>query len=102
MNFKQIGLMIYNEVSIMNKKKQGFLYLKNIIGEAFFEKHKDSAVFSSQNIEEGLFCFLGIDLHPENTKLCLSASLQDWDIFATCIVKDNDIICSECRLPSER
>lgn len=84
----------------MNRKKIGFEKLVNIIGKDFFEMHKNAAVFSSEETDNGLFCFLGIDLHPEKANLCLSCSIDVWDIYASCYVKDeNNIVLAECRLP---
>ena len=83
----------------MSKKKIGFNFLVKTIGEEFFKEHQDTAVFSSEEFDEGLFCFLGIDLHPERAQLTLSASLNDWDVYATCYVKENDkIVLDQCRL----
>lgn len=83
----------------MSDKKKGFLKLASEIGQEFFNGHKDCAVFSSQETEEGLFCFLGIDMHPELRNCCLSAQMSDWDIYASCVVANSDIIIGECRLP---
>lgn len=83
----------------MSDKKKGFLKLVSEIGQKFFDEHKDTAVFCSQDVDEGLFCFLGIDLHPELRNCCLSAQMSDWDIYASCIVTDSDIVMGECRLP---
>ena len=65
----------------------------------FFEKHKSTAVFSSEETENGLFCFLGIDLHPQNANITLSCSIDSWDVYATCYVKDDDVILDKCKLP---
>lgn len=85
----------------MSRKKRGFKRLVETIGEQFFKEHENSAVFSYGETEKGLHCFLGISLHPENTHITLSASLDDWDIYATCYVRENDIIMDKCRLPEE-
>ena len=63
----------------MNKKRIGFNKLVEVIGKDFFECHKDTAVFSTEETDKGLFCFLGIDLHPEKARLCLSATMDEWD-----------------------
>jgi hypothetical protein len=83
----------------MNKRKLGFEKLVNTIGKEFFDAHKESACFSYGDTEQGLYCFLGIDLHPENAKLTLSADIDDWDIYASCYVTDTDIIMDKCKLP---
>ena len=83
----------------MNEKRTGFEALVNVIGKDFFEAHKDSAVFSTEETKKGLFCFLGIDLHPEKRGLCLSASMDEWDIYASCYVIDNEVVMDKCKLP---
>lgn len=83
----------------MSKEKIGFKKLVETIWEQFFKKHEDSEVFSYGETEKGLHCFLGISLHPENAKVTLSASLDDWDIYATCYVTDDDVIVYKCKLP---
>lgn len=83
----------------MSKEKIGFQTLVNVIGVRFFKEHENSAVFSYGEEDKGLFCFLGISLHP-NTKLNgLSASMDDWDIYASCYVTDTQVIMDKCRLP---
>ena len=83
----------------MSKEKIGFQTLVNVIGVQFFKEHENSAVFSYGEEDKGLFCFLGISLHP-NTKLNgLSASMDDWDIYASCYVTDTQVIMDKCRLP---
>ena len=86
-------------VFIMDKKKIGFDKLIEIIGKDFYEKHKDDACFSYGEEEKGLFCFLGIDLHPQNRKARLSVSIDEWDVYATCYVTNDEIIINECKLP---
>lgn len=84
----------------MSKTKIGFERLVDVIGKEFFEAHKSSAVFCHGEEDMGLWCFLGIDLHPENAKITLSASMDDWDVYASCFVTDdNEIIMDKCRLP---
>ena len=85
----------------MNKKRIGFNALVEKIGKDYFELHKDTAVFSSQETNKGLFCFLGIDLHPQRDKLCLSASMEEWDIYASCYVTDNEVIMDKCKFTKE-
>lgn len=84
----------------MTKKRLGFNRLVEVIGKDFFERHKDTAVFSSGETDKGLFCFLGIDLHPEKARLCLSASMDEWDVYASCYVTDDDVIMDKCKLPN--
>jgi hypothetical protein len=83
----------------MNKKRIGFEKLVSIIGVDYFEAHKDTAVFSSEETESGLFCFLGIDLHPVKSNPCLSCKIDEWDIYASCYVTETDIIVDKCKLP---
>ncbi len=83
----------------MDKKKRGFTKLIELIGEDFYKKNENNAVFCWGEEEKGLFCFLGIDLHPENKGITLSANMEEWDIFASCFVTDTDIIIDKCRLP---
>ncbi len=83
----------------MSKKKRGLKKLIEIMGEQFVKEHEDSAVFSYGETKKGLHCFLGISLHPENARVTLSASLDDWDIYATCYVTDDDVIVDKCKLP---
>ncbi len=48
---------------------------------------------------QGLYCFLGFDLHSNERSLTLSCKLQEWDVFATCVVSDDDLELKECKLP---
>ena len=82
----------------MTEKKLGFNALVEVIGAQFFDAHKDTAVFSTEETERGLFCFLGIDLHPSKT-ITLSCAIEEWDIYATCYVKDNSVMMDKCKLP---
>ena len=85
---------------IYEQKKIGFIRLVETIGRAFFDDHKDSAVFSSGDTEKGLFCFLGIDLHTDEREATLSCSVDDWDIYASCyVLDDGEIEMDKCRLP---
>lgn len=84
----------------MNKKRLGFNKLVEVIGKDFFELHKDTAVFSSGETDKGLFCFLGINLHPEKARFCLSASMDEWDVYASCYVTDTKVIIDKCKLPN--
>ncbi len=83
----------------MSKEKRGFQALVNTIGLQFFLDHENSAVYSYGEEEKGLFCFLGISLHPSTVLRGLSASMDDWDIYASCYVTDTQIIMDKCRLP---
>lgn len=83
----------------MSKKRIGFNKLVETIGVQFFEEHKNYAVFSSEETENGLFCFLGIDLHPEKSNITLSCSIDDWDVYATCYVRENEVVLDKCKLP---
>ena len=83
----------------MTKKRKGFLLLVDTIGKAFFEEHKDHALFSWGEEEKGLFCFLGISLSPQSEAVTLSCKADEWDVFASCYVTDNDIILDSCKLP---
>ena len=96
--------MIYKGViNIMTEKERiGYLKLVETIGREYCLQHKDTACFCAQELEKGLYCFLGIDLHADERELCLSASMSDWDIYATCYVLDNnDVVLDECRLPEQ-
>lgn len=83
----------------MSDKKIGFTALVETIGSVFFNEHKNSAVFSSEETEDGLFCFLGIDLHPDKRQITLSCDMDEWDIYATCYVKNKKAILDKCKLP---
>ena len=48
---------------------------------------------------EGVYCFLGISLKPEDPVPTLSGSLDDWDVYASCYVTDTEIIMSDYKLP---
>ncbi len=85
----------------MNKEKIGFQALIKVIGEQFFKEHEDNAVFSYGEENKGLYCFLGISLHPSDRLNGLSASIDDWDIYASCYVTDTDVIMDKCRLPEK-
>lgn len=52
----------------MDKKRRGFEKLISVIGIDFFNDHRDRACFSCGDTEQGLYCFLGIDLHPQKQK----------------------------------
>ena len=86
----------------MNKKRIGFNKLVEVIGKDFFECHKDTAAFSTEETDKGLFCFLGIDLHPEKARLCLSATMDEWDVYASCYVTDATVIIDKCKLPMDQ
>ena len=83
----------------MNREKIGFRALVEVIGEQFFWAHQDAAVFSYGEEELGLHCFLGISLHPGMQVSGLSASMDDWDIYASCYVTDTQVVMDKCRLP---
>ena len=85
----------------MSKKKRGLNKLIEVIWEKFCREHQEGAIFSCDETEgeRGLYCFLGIDLHPEDAKITLSASLDNWDIYATCYVTDDDVILDKYKLP---
>ena len=69
------------------------------IGREFVEAHRADACFATQEMEDELFCFLGIDLHSDGRKLCLSNE-NDWDVYTSCYVKDGFAELSDCRLPA--
>ena len=83
----------------MKKEIIGFQALIKEIGFQFFKEHEDNAVFSYGEEEKGLYCFLGISLHPNLAIDGLSASIEDWDIYASCYVTDTQVIMDKCRLP---
>lgn len=87
---------------IKRRQAIGFKALIEKIGNKFFEEHKDRAVYSYGEEDIGLFCFLGISLHPasELKGLKLSASMDEWDIYASCYVTDAEVIMDKCRLPA--
>jgi hypothetical protein len=85
----------------MSKKDLGLQKLIDTIGRDFCYAHKDAACFSWGDTEKGLFCFLGIDLHPERAQVTLSVDIDEWDIYATCYVTDTEIIMGKCRLPQD-
>ena len=84
----------------MSREKDGFKKLVAVIGEDFCQKHKDVSCFSYENIDEGLFCFLGFDLHANERKITLTCDIDEWDVYATCIVTDNNIEIKDCKLPA--
>ena len=69
------------------------------IGKQFVEAHRADACFATQEMEDKLFCFLGIDLHSDERKLCLSNE-NDWDVYASCYVQDGTVNLSDCKLPA--
>ena len=83
----------------MDKKRIGFNKLVETIGKNFFELHKETALFSYGEEDIGLYCFLGIDLHPELRKLCLSCDIDEWDVYASCYVTDTNVLIDKCKLP---
>lgn len=87
---------------IKRRQAIGLKALIEKIGNEFFEEHKDSAVYSYGEEDAGLFCFLGISLHPSPVlkRLRLSASMDEWDIYASCYVTDTGVIMDKCRLPA--
>lgn len=85
----------------MSKKKRGLNKLIEVIGEQFCREHQDTALFSCEESKDGLYCFLGITLYEKNTPVTLSASLDDWDVYATCYVTDDDVILDKCKLPQK-
>ncbi len=85
--------------AVISKKRRGFEKLISVIGVDFVEQHKDTACYSWGDTEQGLFCFLGIELHPQKRERTLSADIDDWDIYASCYVTDTEIIMDKCRLP---
>ena len=48
----------------MTDKRIGLNVLVDTIGMDYFNQHKNTAVFSTEETNNGLFCFLGIDLRP--------------------------------------
>lgn len=83
----------------MSKEKIGFQALVKVIGKQFFKEHEDNAVYSYGEEDKGLYCFLGISLHPSKGLNGLSASMEDWDIYASCYVTETQVIMDRCRLP---
>lgn len=66
------------------------------IGRQFVNEHRDTACFSTQEMDNNvLFCFLGIDLHADSRKLCLTND-NDWDVYASCYVKNGLAEMSDC------
>lgn len=84
----------------MSKEEIGFRALVEVVGEKFFKEHKNNAVYSYGEEEQGLYCFLGISLHTNNQINGLSVSIDDWDIYASCYVTDTGVIMDKCKLPS--
>ena len=68
------------------------------LGKAFVEEHRADACFGTQEMDDKLFCFLGIDLHADNRKLRLSNE-NDWDVYSSCYVSDGTVELGDCRLP---
>ena len=83
----------------MDRKRIGFRTLVNVIGEQFFWEHEDNAVFSYGEEDMGLYCFLGISLHPSTRLNGLSATMDDWDIYASCYVTETQVLMDKCKLP---
>ena len=89
-----------NNVSEKEKARAGFEFLVNLIGRGFYEKHEDSSVFSyGDEGEKGLFCFLGISLRKNSKLNGLSASMDEWDVYASCYVIGEDVVLDKCKLP---
>ncbi|GEM_PF-4581020 len=87
----------------MNNQEIGFRALVEAIGIDFYRSHKEKAVFSWGEEDEGLYCFLGIDLHPERHGATLSAQMTDWDYYASCYVSENGAVTmDDCRLPQTK
>lgn len=82
-----------------------FEALVNAIGRDFVRRHKDASIFAmeepedEEDIKNGLYCFLGIDLHPENRQLCLRGGSDEWDIYASGHVFEDKFVLGECKLP---
>lgn len=86
----------------MSREKIGFRALVKAIGEQFFKEHEDNAVFSYGEEDRGLFCFLGIDLHPQEREITPSALMDDWDVYASCYVTDTQVVMDRCKLPGSK
>ncbi|QFJ53408.1 hypothetical protein [Pseudobutyrivibrio xylanivorans] len=86
---------------MMRREQVGFNKLTETIGKDFCLQYKDVSCFSTEEVPEGLYCFLGFDLHANERTLTLSSNLDEWDVYATCIVfDDNTVELRECKLPS--
>lgn len=83
----------------MDNKRVGFNKLVDFIGESFCYSHKDVSCFSSEETENGLYCFLGFDLHADTRPVTLSCDIDDWDVYATCIVIDGEATIEKYKLP---
>lgn len=82
-------------------KKIGFQSCVNTIGKNFYEKYKNSSVFSCGDTDDGFLCFLGINTKmKDSTNICLSTSMEDWEYFASCYVKDGIAIQYKSRTPN--
>ena len=59
-------------------------------------------VFSCEETDNGLFCFLGISTHDyESEGLCLKSNIDDWDYYASCyVLKNNEVKMDKCKLPT--
>lgn len=66
------------------------------IGREFVDLHRDTACFSTQEMDDRtVFCFLGIDLHADDRKACLTNE-KNWDVYASCYVRDGVVEMSDC------
>lgn len=79
-------------------KKIGMEACIEKIGRVFVDEHRDTACFSSGEVEgNALFCFLGIDLHADTRKACLTNE-NDWDVYASCYVRNGLVEMSDCHV----
>ena len=81
------------------KKQIGLDACIKAIGVLFFENHKDNAVFSCGNTENGYFCFLGISKFEKKDYVLQLTNKKDWDFYSSCYVKNGKATISECKLP---
>ena len=76
------------------------------LGRNFVQKYSSSSSSAYGDVDEGVFCFVGVNDRPENiwdtAEIVLDSSTQ-FPYRASCIVNENgDIVFRECVLPSEQ
>ena len=84
----------------MTDKEIGFRTCVSTLGEEFWEKNKENAVFGCGDSEKGLYCFLGISTKTnQEYDLQLSNHLEDWEYYVICYVNDGSAKVDQCRVP---
>ena len=83
----------------MTDKKIGLSACIDKVGKDFYETHEETSCFAWGDTDKGLFCFLGISLQNRKATCKISANLNEWDVYAICYVKDDEVIIDKYKLP---